>query len=685
MPARYFQPAHSAPEHYVPQYAPLPLDAIRYGAEQAMHTYERGQEALGGFEDQHQEILQSLTPQNRVAAQEILSRDQELIDRLIDPDSDIPYQDMVPIIRRKARRTMREIMPYVEDSARMREFVQNMESAYDKGNLSTRQRDHAVAQMQQYEGLQFDEDGGFRGFQPPRLVRNVDVHKKISDFMRHLQDGNEAAMIAALDGDDRFVREITTRFRTGDELQMIRQMLAHRLTTADPEVREFLGAELEAENYFRAQAGDEPLELEQLVDRFTFPYVAAESMERQTQRLRNNPAFSRDDLMLGGLSARAIIGGEHSTITTPGDFLHTLHETKEIRDSIGNEIIETLGQMGIQATVNPETGDLTVTNYEDSQGRDQSDLINQYRMQYHHVFDNHQRLNQYHEDILRQIGAPEGWETVMTEHEDEFLDQYAQVVGSDPRTQGQPYPWEQRARDEGKSRLEAFRETPHYQRAMRRSNPHYRAYAEQMAKNAAPGSMEVNLSRLTSDGEKFMRNYLLEANVPLFEGKDMRPLHKVDFDLKDARFAGMTPPINGRSMALYQVPDEDGRNLRSILAEPPDGIRAHLLAAGDYDAFDRGTLDFVGTLSDVPGGRTEVGLPFLDPHGRPYEDAPGISVRTLHRGERERTLGGGELNRYEVIVPSSRGDTPYYVRTMQDVADIYRNASIKLWDQNAKR
>lgn len=672
MPARAFQPAYS--QQHVPSYAPLPLDAVQYGVERAVETRQRADQALDVYTAQQQEILGQLTPQNRAQAAEILQGDQEFLDRLTDPEGGVRYQDMVPLLRRQARQTQGQIRPYLEDSAQMRAFQERVNEMYDKGDLTLSMRNYYDRVMGDYEGLQFDEQGRPQGFRAPQVVRRVDVNKKIEDYMRHIETGNERVLVEEFGADPAFVREIRQRYLSDGDIQGLREMLSRRLLD-DPEVEQYLAAEFEAERDLRERTGADPIEFNEFVSGFINPYVAAEAIPRTTERLRSNPRFSSDDFHNMPLTASVMIGSRESEIATPGQYRAQLGELTEMYEGSQERALNELRNLGMEPRYDGDTGRLTV----DSpivNGVDYSQTLNDLNVELGRARRNLLHMQEYDSDVRRQAEKATG-----LSFEDENEERYADEIQRAYRNWNQPRGTLQMGqgdwiRQRGEDAYEAFRQSGHYKRALERVSPLYKKYVELFHENAKGGHREQPVASLGRQGDQFMENYLKRTNPVLIDGKTRETLYDddIDFDVRQAEYSGVFTDEGGEIMAAYQVFDEDGMNPRIVLARAPSGVEDYMLRAGLYDEVDKFVFSNIRALSSEPGATSETFLPITSREGEQIGEA-GIDVRMLPRADQDPHRG----RQYEVhaVGPDGRR-AQYLVGSGNDVAAIYRNLFAKL-------
>ena len=678
MSLRYFQPSFGSPENYVPKYAPLPLDAVQYGAERAAQTYELGQQALDAYSEQHQAILSQLTPQNRAQAQQILERDSQLIDRLSDPDGDIPYQDILPTLRRKARQSMQEIQPYIQDSQQIRAFQERMEDLYDKGHLTPNQKMAAMLDLSQYEGLQFDESGRTRGFQAPNLVRTVDVHGRIQDFMKLLEDGHTQALVAAFDGDEAFVREITQKYRTDTDIQTIYQMIANRVTSSDPEAREFLLAEHRAENRIREASGEEPLPFfdpENLEDSFLHklvePYVTSQAMPRQTERLRANPRFNKQDLINLPLSHSVLIGTAESDVMTPRDLRGAIgeieNEYKIFHETIGNEF----NNLGVRVNYDENEGKYVVLDPIGSDGLDHSEVIAQRNLQLKNIRQNAERLRQYEQDAREHAGLGD-W----SEEEAKYEDALQRAFDTWVRPQGQaPSPKQREVGHSAPASWENFQNSQLYENVMQNVSGAYKKYVDYLRDNASGGHTEAPVTSLEGRAKDFLSSHmrLHGRHNPVYDAMTRKLLTDDDrkkLDFQKSEFVGVFPE-EGKMWASYNMFDKDGDFAAFTILEAPPETQYYMLQSGMYDEFDITTFNAVTHLSDAPGGVNQTTLTVKDRDGK---DVPGyeVDVMLLPRGQQT------PLKRYHVVVHGGAQPRRYEAKDMGDVAQIYRELSIRI-------
>lgn len=667
MPARFFQPAQS--QQYVPTYAPLPLDAISRGAEQAREVYEQGEQALDTYTATHQDMLQQLTPQNREKAQQILQADSEFIDKISDPDTDVPFQDMVPLIRRQARKTTQQIQPYLEDSARIKEFRGRVDDLYDKGDLSLSLRNYYDRQLQDYQGLEVGEDGRTKGFKPPPVVRKVDINKKIDDFMQHVAGGNEQILIDEFGVDNRFIKEIRQKGRSAEGMQGVRNLIASRLLN-EPETRDYMEAEYQAEVDQRNRQGEDPIEFSEFVSNWVNPYAMANSMPQRTERLRSNPGFSVEDFNSMPMAGELLIGSRSSNITTPGSFLDTINETQEMYESQQEQSVNELRQQGLDATIDEDTGRIVVADPV-VDGTDFTPTINKYNNKLKIARDNIDRIRAYDERVRKEAGLTD-WGEQEEQYEEELLNAYRRwnrpqgtlALGEADRMRGL----------QGKTDKEIwneFRKSSEYKEALESSSPAYKRYVEKLHENAKGGHRKQPISSLGSKGDKFMEDYLSRFNPSLEDGKTREPIEDEDrtFDVRDAEFTGIFTDDGGRMMAAYQVYEENDEGIATdpklVLTEAPPEARQLMFQAGDYDGFDAITYSHLAGLSDEPGGRREASIPITDAENNPT--GAEVQVRLLDRSSQNPE------RQYEVLARRGDGHTVHYEAANKgDIARLYR-------------
>lgn len=674
MPARFFQPSFS--QQQVPSYAPLPLDTVRYGVERAMEGRQMADQSLDLFTAQHQDTVASLTPQNRAQAEEILQQSSEFIDHLADPESGVRYQDMVPLIRRQARQAQQQIQPYVEDSASIRAFQDRVQSQYDSGDITGNYYSFLQNRLADYGGLEFDEEGRPRGFQAPPIVRKIDINKRISDFMKHIESGNEQVLIAEYPGNEAFVREITQRYHTGEDRQALQSIIASNLLQ-DPEVEQFLQAEHFALNDTRRRQGQEEMPYGDFVAGFVDPYVHARSMPTQQQRLRSNPAFSAQDFSSSILTPEAMIGTRESTISTPGEYMQQLNELGEMYEGTIERAGNELRNIGLEARFDEEQGKFIVDNpFID--GVDRSFEITALNSEIEMSRNNLTRMEQYDADIRRQA------EQEMNMTFDDNERRYQEVIddafnrwnASGARFERHGVTRSETLKAQGKDPWEEFQKDRSYQQAMERVSPLYKRYVELFHENAQGGHRRVHLASLGKAGDDYMKNHLRRSASVIMDGKTRQVLYEqgrgdseLDFDVRDAEYAGVFPDEGGELMAAYQVFDEDGMNPRLILTPAPPGAFDHMLQAGNYSGADHYVLSQLQGLSSEPGAPNQTFLPIISEVGEEIGDA-GIEVRMLPRSQQDPSRG----RQYQVIAVSPDGRrAQYFVGSGNDVARLYRN------------
>ncbi len=671
MPARFFQPAQS--QQHVPSYAPLPLDAVQYGVERAVETRERADQALDQYTAQQQAILSQLTPQNRTQAQEILQQDEQFIERLIDPDEGVRYQDMVPLLRRQARQTQGEIQPYLEDSAQMRAFQERATAMYDKGDLDLDLRNYYDRLMGDYEGLQFDEQGRPQGFRPPALVRSVDIDKRMRDFMQHVEVGNESVLIDEYGADPRFVKEIRQKgVSETDYINLQRLFKQHLLS--DPEVQQYLGAKHEAEQDLRQRTDSDPVEFNEFVDNILNPYVAAEALPQRTERLRSNPGFSAEDLYSNVLSPSIMIGSTESEIVTPGQYQRQVGELTAMYEGAQEKAFNELSNMGLNPRYDSQEGRLIVDN-PIVDGVDQSPHIAAANAELAQARQNLLNMQEYDNRVRRQAEKATGL-SFANEDEDKFAGELEDAFNSWNQPRGTLQigrgEW---ARLQDKDPWEEFQQSDQYTRTMQRFSPLYRKYVELFHENAKGGHREVPTALV---GESFFQNYLKKSVPPLFDGKtrdvlydsELNDMKDEGINIRDAEYSGMfIDPETGEFMVAYQAFDSEGSNPRLLLTKAPRGSEQFALQAGMIDQIDHYVLSQVRQLTDQPGRSGEnVTIPM---QAAEYDfGQAAMEVRMLPRADQDAQRG----RMYEVIVTSPEGRrSSQFVGSGDAITQGYKN------------
>ena len=747
MPLRNFQPSHA---EYVSTYAPLPLDAIQHGAQQHQRAWEMGQEELSRFEATHQTMKQSLYGPNKQAGEQILAKDREMIERMSDPDGGVAYQDMIPLLRRRARQTMSELEPYLEDSAQIRSFIESIENRHSKNDILNTSRNYALAQVQAYEGLQIDPETGARtGFRPPNIPTAVDIDGQIQDLMKFVSDRNEAGLLQA-GASPGFVSQILQKGRSRQDMEEIQAML-QSLLLSRPENAEFLEHQAEIERYNRSRVPDENLEemhrlyvqraqqqgdenipdFEEFADTYRNyssidaaasyinPYLIGAGTTQDVQSFRNQPGEGTGtgragtNMLTSSISTSTLPTG----VSTPADFRQRIAEIDtDFQNSITQVPALLMEKHGIVATVDEETGEISVESKYAEDGTDMSPLIADYQSEINHILRTKAALEAEEADMRAQaekrtgysfddidIEAEErkllsGFQKYLdsADHIDDWIKKAASPLFEKAREQSNPFA----AIGLGLSSLVAgtaagvagigkagvdlnnalVRDflTGFWDHWRHDVHPLYAEYMNIMNDASAQVQRHVPVMSLGSAGNAYMESLLVRQVTPFRDGLTGEIVEPSDYNLNEGRFSGIYKDEGGLWMAAYMFYDpdasDDSKRHRQVVLPAPPNIDKYLVENGYMDEVEARVLSVVGQLSSTPGGQRETQLPIYIDDDEPYGEAR-IEVTILPRNQQDV-----HRNHYfRVVAVGPTGNrVGSEVGDMNKIADAYKTLIHKI-------
>lgn len=691
MAVQFFKPAHS--QQNVPTYAPLPLDTIKYGAQQAGIARERANKAMDAYSATHEDILGQLTPANQRQAQSIIAESDEFLDSIIDPEAGVRYQDMPILVRRQARKTQERIKPYLEDSARVKQFQTRVQEMYDKGNLDEDLRSYYQRQLEDYQGLQINEDGTRQGFRAPNVVRSQDIDGQIDAFMNQFIQGNEQVLIDEFGEDPRFIKEIRQTGRSPEELQYIRQVVASKIMNR-PENQQYLSAKAEAESDLRRRvpeeelnrlyeshveqrqkSGERALGREEFIDqyrnvtasdmaeRYINPYIAAEALGRTQQSLRSNPGFNTEGSGGMDLTTPVKVGTFPSSFTSVSDMNQKISEMEEglkdqaqqLRMALPRELQEqvTVGEDGmLQGSDHPE---VLMLNSRLEQGKKQLDNYRKFDQDLRKEAglkeissDDRQALDNQFENYLNSLGYRKEGPNAATERE-----------------------WEQ-LKD---THWELFQQSDAFDEALEEVSAPYQRYLELFNARTTQGTIDVQVpaSLSAKQSEDYKRNlFRLAPSRPVYNAmtrreygreEGMELLHQADRIEPVGPFTDVSG--DGRTYTIYNVwESEDTKEPTPVMID----LGVSSLAAFEASGYGRSVESVLQNeflnMGNDPGADKSFSIPLGE-----SEDL-NIQVELLPV-ERQNAIG----KKYRVLLPNSEGGylKPVYYNSEPEARSALKN------------
>lgn len=652
MAAQYFNPSFSS--KYVPKYAPLPLDTVQFGVQQANQTRQAAMDNLDLAFQTESDILGQLTPQNRAQAKPILESNREFLDRLANPDTDVRYADMVPMLRRRVRQTKQQLQPYIQDSARIRAFREELESDYDAGRVSDTFRRDALARISDYGGLTFDDEGNPQGFSAPSYPNAMDIEGQMQDFIDTISKNSSETLINEYGADPRFVQEIKTN---GLTYETAMQAMKNNLLL-NPEAQRYMQAELQAENRLRERQGQAPLDLDTYTEMKLAP-IAATAPSRETS-FRRNPAFtvqgtgsSKNPFGIGSERTREImIGNPTLPIESFGDLRERQAEVTAQLEQAPQTAMQMLDpELRSRATIG-EDGRITVSDPV-VDGVDKSMQVDIANAKIDELKMMKTAYDSLDEDLRQKSGLsdldPET-EAKFEQYKDEFYDLFLEYGGG--RTQnefGIPVPIPEA------ERREKFRRSRFYDMAVKRiseESPEFADYVERFEKVIGQGQFKVGVPANLSSTERTMLREELKT-YGISEELENATTRKPYTREQAAELINNAVEINpigpvvdtnaNQTYIAYNILQEgETEPVRVLLPAQGVGGYAALESAGYGAHLRAGVGQQVYGLSTMPGGKRTTRI-------RTSGDSPDIRVELLSLDEQDG------YRKYVVDVPFGDG------------------------------
>lgn len=637
--ATYFKPAQS--QQYAPRYAPIPLDAVRFGVQQANQTRQEAATLLDRAMATEDQIRSSLSPSNRAAAEEILEQNRAFLDRLADPETDVRYADMIPLIRRRVRQSSRQLQPYIEDSARIQQFREELKEGYNAGRITNAQRMRALRQIGNYRGLQFDDEGQPLGFSSPTIVNDVNLQGQAEDLAEALRQGNKDVILNEFGADPRFVQKITQEGITPEEaIPLIREQLL-----LNPDNQAFIEAELQAVNYLREENGQEPLSRTEFMNRQVLP--AAMQAGRRSFDFIRNPGFSvssgdGDGGGFGGRTREIEIGNALLDFTSPAELTQKRREITEQLEVMPQQLMGRLDpELREQARV--VDGRIQVDNPVIG-GVNRQQEIDALNAQIEQAELRKSAYDSFDEDLRAQANLddvnPEKMEQVQDLIEANF-ENWMYIQGRDARPR---YP--KLSREE---HWDKFRETGAYDDALEsiaKDTPEYaeymRLFEEEAGKQgqfkvSVPAQIEPKAQGMLIDelkaygiGEE-LENAMTREPYTREEAAELINNAEEIIPLGPASDTNMN-----RTYLVYQIYSEDEEPVRVMLPAQGVGGWAALRGSGLGATLRDGIGQQIYNLSTAPGGESTVEIPINPDAGDGATESPKIRVHLYSPSEQNR-------------------------------------------------